>query len=151
SVITGLGGFALVEPSLFGEIGVAGYGIFLGVKGVGRGIDRGIDAVKVFTQRQASSAAAQGATTVIGRVNDLKSLQAGEQSLLERLPNLGGPKANWAQNSGVLREEMGRGVPIRDASPGDTAGQFLNAERGLLRDRGWTFDSKTNFWMPPKP
>ena len=29
------------------------------------------------------------------------------------------------------------------------AGQFLNAERGLLRDRGWTFDPKTNFWNPP--
>ena len=101
--------------------------------------------------RTVGSAATKEATTVIGRVKDLKGLQAGEQSLLERLPNLGGPKANWSQNSGVLRQEMGRGLPIRDASPGDTAGQFLNAERGLLRDRGWTFDSKTNFWMPPKP
>jgi hypothetical protein len=44
---------------------------------------------------------------------------------------------------------MRLGKPIRDASPGDTAGQFLNAERGLLRDRGWTFDPKTNFWNPP--
>jgi RHS repeat-associated protein len=94
---------------------------------------------------------AKEATTVIGRVKDLKSLQAGEQSLLERLPNLGGPKANWTQNSGVLRQEMGRGLPIRDASPLDTTGQFLNAERNLLRDRGWTFDRATNYWMPPKP
>ena len=94
---------------------------------------------------------AKGATTVIGRVKDLKGLGSGEKSLLDRLPNQGGPKANWQQNSGVLREEMGLGRPIRDASPGDTAGQFLNAERGLLRDRGWTFDSKTNYWMPPKP
>jgi hypothetical protein len=31
---------------------------------------------------------------------------------------------------------MGKGQPIRDASPGDTAGQFLNAERNLLKDRG---------------
>ncbi|GAA4355277.1 hypothetical protein GCM10023165_47250 [Variovorax defluvii] len=94
--------------------------------------------------------AAQETTTVIGRVRDLNDLEAGEKSLLDRLPSLGNPKANWQQNAGVLREEMRRGLPIRDASPGDTAGQFLNAERNLLRDRGWTFDSKTSFWTPPK-
>jgi hypothetical protein len=94
---------------------------------------------------------AKETTTVIGRVRDLKNLAAGEKSLLDRLPNLGNPKANWKQNAGVLREEMRRGLPIRDASPGDTAGQFLNAERNLLRDRGWTFDPKTNYWTPPKP
>ncbi|MBX9729608.1 MAG: hypothetical protein K2X31_11935 [Sphingopyxis sp.] len=93
--------------------------------------------------------AAKEATTVIGRVKDLKTLGAGEKSLLDRLPNLGSPKANWQQNAGVLREEMRLGKPIRDASPGDTAGQFLNAERNLLRDRGWTFDPKTNYWNPP--
>ncbi|MGR4876191.1 RHS repeat-associated core domain-containing protein [Pseudoxanthomonas sp. LARHCG66] len=90
-------------------------------------------------------------TTVIGRVKDLQRLGSGERSLLSRLPNLGNPRANWRQNAGVLREEMRLGRPIRDASPGDTAGQFLNAERNLLRDRGWTFDSQTNFWMPPTP
>ena len=59
-----------------------------------------------------------------------KKLAPGEKSLLDRLPNFGNPKANWQQNAGVLREEMRLGMPIRDASPGDTAGQFLNAERG---------------------
>lgn len=44
---------------------------------------------------------------------------------------------------------LNKGKPIRDASPGDTSGQFLNAERNLLRDRGWTFDSSTDFWNPP--
>jgi RHS repeat-associated protein len=97
----------------------------------------------------AIAGAAKEATTVIGRVKDLKALGPGEKSLLARLPNLGSPKGNWQQNSGVLREEIRLGKPIRDASPGDTAGQFLNAERGLLRDRGWTFDPKTNFWNPP--
>jgi RHS repeat-associated protein len=90
-------------------------------------------------------------TTVIGRVKDLQKLGPNERSLLSRLPNLGSPRANWQQNAGVLRAEMRLGRPIRDASPGDTAGQFLNAERNLLRDRGWTFDPKTSFWMPPKP
>lgn len=70
---------------------------------------------------------------------------------LNRLPDLGNPKANWAQNSGVLREQMALGQPIRDASPGDTSGVFLNAERYLLQVRGWTFDSHTNLWNPPKP
>ena len=96
------------------------------------------------------SNAAKTETTVIGRVKDLQNLKQGERSLLDRLPNQGSPKANWKQNSGVLRQEMANGQPIRDASPGDTAGQFLNAERNLLRDRGWTFDSQTNYWMPPK-
>jgi RHS repeat-associated protein len=91
-------------------------------------------------------AAANGEGTVIGRVKDLQNLGAGEKSLLDQLPDLGSPKANWHQNSGVLRQEMNRGLPIRDASVGDTGGQFLNAERNLLQDRGWTFDG--SYWNP---
>jgi len=90
-----------------------------------------------------------GEGAVIGRVKDLQNLKQGEKSLLDRLPDKGNPKANWKQNSGVLRQEMGKGQPIRDASPGDTAGQFLNAERNLLKDRGWTFEPKSNYWNPP--
>jgi hypothetical protein len=41
------------------------------------------------------------------------------------------------------------GLPIRDVSPGDTGGMFLNAERNLLRDQGWQFNGQTNYWMPP--
>jgi len=98
-----------------------------------------------------NAAAAKETTTVIGRVKDLQTLAPGERSLLDRLPDLGSPKLNWQQNSGVLRQEMNRGFPIRDASVGDTSGQFLNAERNLLRDRGWTFDANTNLWNPPVP
>ncbi|WP_179957526.1 RHS repeat-associated core domain-containing protein [Exilibacterium tricleocarpae] len=94
--------------------------------------------------------AAKKGTVVIGRVKDLKKLKKGEKSLLSRLPDQGSPKTNWKQNSGVLRQEMAKGKPIRDASPGDTSGQFLNAERGLLESRGWTFDKSTNLWSPPK-
>ena len=96
-------------------------------------------------------AAEEVATTVIGRVRDLTDLPSGYRSLLDRLPNRGNPRANWRQNAGVLRSEMTRGLPIRDMSPGDTAGNFLNAERSLLRDRRWTFDGDTNYWMPPEP
>lgn len=91
-------------------------------------------------------------SAVIGRTEHLKDLRVGEKSLLSQLKgDLGSPKANWKRNAGVLRAEMRRGVPIRDASPGNTDGPFLNAERHLLRDRGWSFDPITNFWMPPKP
>jgi len=89
-------------------------------------------------------------TTVIGRVNDLKNLKPGEQSLLNRLPDRGSPQANWSQNAGVLRQEMARGLPIRDASPGNTGGQFLNAERNLLQSRGWRFNAENNMWTPPQ-
>jgi RHS repeat-associated protein len=104
-----------------------------------QGVNQAVDAAK----------GAAETTTVIGRLNDLKTLGPSEKSLLDRLPYRGGPQANWKQNSSVLREEMRLGKPIRDASPGDTAGRFLKAERNLLRDRGWTFDPKTNYWNPP--
>lgn len=98
--------------------------------------------------------AAKGGTTVIGKLDDLKNLRAGEQTMLGRLPNRGSPQANWHQNSGALRQEMGRGLPIRDASV-DSAGNlinntgFLRAERNLLQDRGWTYNPSTTMWHPP--
>ena len=100
--------------------------------------------------------AGKGATTVIGKLKDIQSLAAGEQTLLELLPDLGSVKANWAQNAGVLRAEMSLGQPIRDASV-DASGQliqypgsFLNAERNLLTDRRWTYNPSTTYWNPPK-
>jgi hypothetical protein len=62
---------------------------------------------------------------------------------------------NWGQNSGVLRQEMGRGVPIRDRSVNPATGQlinntgFLRAERYLLQEHGWMFDPKAASWLPP--
>jgi RHS repeat-associated protein len=95
--------------------------------------------------------AARGAL-VIGRgakFAEPGALRAGEYSLKweSKLPNF---KAEWAENASRLREAMGRGNPIRDISPGDTGGMFLNAERNLLRDRGRTFDAQSNYWLPPK-
>jgi hypothetical protein len=52
---------------------------------------------------------------VIGKVTDLTkagALREGERTLLPQLPNLGSPKANWAQNAGRLREAMREGAPM---------------------------------------
>jgi hypothetical protein len=99
---------------------------------------------------QASRALSPSTRTVIGRVKDLQRLNPGEQSLLPRLkPNLGSPRANWKRNAGVLRDEIRKGQPIRDASPDDMSGPFLNAERSLLYERGWRFDKSSGLWQPP--
>jgi hypothetical protein len=94
------------------------------------------------------------ATTAIGKLSDLGHLRQGEQTLLDRLPNLGSPKANWAQNSSVLRGEIRKGVPIRDASV-NAKGELLNntgflrAERDVLENKGWTYHPKSTMWHPP--
>jgi hypothetical protein len=98
----------------------------------------------------------KGSQTAIGKVKDLQGLGPGENTLLKHLPDQGSPRANWAQNSGVLRREMSKGRPIRDASVDPTTGNlieypgsFLNAERNLLREHGWTFEPGTGLWSPP--
>lgn len=94
---------------------------------------------------------AQTERVVIGRGSDLAkpgALKPGEFKLSwpSKLPDF---KAEWKMNSGLLREQMGRGLPIRDVSPDDSGGIFLNAERNLLNSRGWTFDPSSSQWMPP--
>jgi hypothetical protein len=96
--------------------------------------------------------------TVIGKVDDLTApgaIRPGERSLLSRLPDQGSPRANYAQNSSILRQEMRRGVPIRDATVDPLTGElanntgFLRLERDILQHHEWWFDSKTGLWMPP--
>jgi len=90
-------------------------------------------------------------TLVIGRGSDLAkpgALKSGEFRLSWEPTD--SVRTEWKTNSGLLRQEMGNMRPIRDASPGDTGGLFLNLERNLLMDRGWKFDAKTTFWNPPK-
>jgi len=103
---------------------------------------------------------AEAGSVVIGNMDVLKSpgaIGANERTLLPQLEgDLGSPKANWARNAGVLRSEMARGAPIRDASVNPLTGAlqdntgFLRAERNLLQDRGWTYDASTHFWNPRK-
>jgi hypothetical protein len=85
----------------------------------------------------------------IGRLEDLKDIPR-SQTLLDDLPNLGNPKANYYQNMSVLRKTIRDGYSIKDASwfrpnselaptilnPNRTIGQtFLGAERLLLKNK----------------
>jgi RHS repeat-associated protein len=113
--------------------------------------------------RRLTAAGVEGrltATTVIGRFNkdagEIVGLRAGEKSLVRHFADLGSFKANWAQNAGIVRREMSKGLPIRDAAVNLKTGElipypnsFLNAERSLLLERGWSYDRATTLWMPP--
>jgi hypothetical protein len=93
---------------------------------------------------------ARGGRVVIGKLDDL-----GRLGVRPDLPNLGSPRANWRQNASALREAMRSGQPIMDASTDPRTGElinntgFLRAERELLQNRGWTYDSSTRLWSPP--
>ena len=93
-----------------------------------------------------------GKIVYIGKVDDLKNVPR-NQTILDELPDLGNPKANWKQNSSVLRRKVSEGYEIRDASkhrlnsdpdptplrPDRTVRQsFLGAERNLLKNLGIT-------------
>ena len=100
----------------------------------------------------------KGGDKIIGRTGDLsntKLVKPRESPLdVKVVRNPDGSinsKATWKSNSSVLRKAMSEDQPIRDVSPGDTRGQFLNAERNLLESRGWTFDKSSNYWNPPRP
>ena len=69
--------------------------------------------------------------------------------MADHLPNKGNPKANWKQNSSVLRSIMKEGKLIKDVSPFpmENAG-FLGAERNLLQSKGWRYAK--GYWYPPK-
>jgi RHS repeat-associated protein len=90
----------------------------------------------------------------IGKMGDLNApggVNPGEYTLPGKgMPNQGSPQANWEQNASMLRFEMSKGEPIRDASAGNPNSEtgFLRAERNLLRDHGWT--QQGDYWVPPK-
>ena len=86
----------------------------------------------------------------IGKMSDLQNVPR-SQTLQESLPNLGSPKANYYQNSSVLRNALREGYRIQDVSayrpnsaldfipqrPNRTVGQsFLGAERLILDNKG---------------
>jgi RHS repeat-associated protein len=114
-------------------------------------------ALKAKFAGKAAETAEKG-RTVIGKLADIEphKLRPGENTLVKHMEtDLGSDKANWLRNSEVLRTEMAKGMPIRDASVDPKTGAlinnfgFLQAERNVLQNRGWTFDPKTRLWSPP--
>ena len=92
-----------------------------------------------------------GKTPAIGKMRDLNTPGAvgkNEFKVADYLPDKKDPKANWKQNSGILRSVMNEGKPIKDVSmyPMEKA-VFLGAERNLLKSKGWTY--KDGYWYPP--
>ena len=93
----------------------------------------------------------EGKTPAIGKMKDLNTdgnVLDGEYKIADYLPDKGNPKANWKQNSGILRSVMNENVPIKDVSPFpmEKAG-FLGAERNLLKSRGWIY--RDGYWYSP--
>jgi hypothetical protein len=50
-----------------------------------------------------------------GRMEDLKGIPR-SQTILDKLPNLGNPKANYYQIMSVIRRNLREGVTFKDAS-----------------------------------
>jgi hypothetical protein len=99
-------------------------------------------------------------TPVIGKMTDMKRIGKNEYRVADLLPDMGNPKANWKQNSGVLRSIMKQGNPMRDVSLFDSgldpmlgivgtenANTFLQMERNLLYEHGWRYSN--GFWTSP--
>lgn len=90
-------------------------------------------------------------TAVIGKMKDLNSykLKPGEYRVADLLPDMGSVRANWKQNSSILRRIMKTGNPIRDVSVlnGELVNNtgFLAMERNLLINHGWKFTGE--FWI----
>lgn len=132
--------------SLVAMIPIAGWGA-TGVKGL-RYADEALEGVKYIDE--AVDGANSAPVKYIGRMEDLKGIPRG-QTLLDDLPDLGSPRANYYQNSSVLRKALHDGFEIRDASafrsnselaptpdwPTRTIGQtFTGAERLILDNKG---------------
>ena len=54
--------------------------------------------------------------------------------------------ANKSVNIDLLQNVIDNGLPIKDISPDDFNGPYLEAERGLLNQSGWSYSD--GFWSP---
>jgi hypothetical protein len=117
------------------KIAAAGANSTRATKGAG---EAGKGGLNLFKWKAPSSTTAEG-------------WRAGDRMLA--VPWKGTPKATWKENASQLRREMRSGEPIYETYV-DRAGNliptkgFLNAERNLLRDRGWQYDPRTRAWVP---
>jgi hypothetical protein len=107
-----------------------------------RVVDNQIGTLGDFTR------ASKKGKAVIGRqkiIENPKYLFSGERKLAVKVGETA--KSTWKSNSSELRKAIREGQPIRDVTP-DVKTPFLEAERNLLKEQGWTFDG-TN-WNPQK-
>ena len=109
---------------------------------------------------KAGAGAANELSRVIGRTADLATpgaIRAGERLLdfhVARQANgTINQRATWYNNHRALRAAMREARPIRDLSPDNKLGKFLNGERMQLEYRGWTKQSIDGeaWWLPPTP
>ncbi len=132
----------------------------IGVLGVVPGAGKGAGlALRVGGKlgRAASKGAESGRLNLFKWGKDTTTKAEGwkEGDFMLYLPDKGSPKANWAQNSSRLREEMGKGNPIYDTYRSSTTGEriptngFLRAERNLVESRGWQYNPSTGAYGPP--
>jgi RHS repeat-associated protein len=99
---------------------------------------------------------AKSGKLVIGKMEDLErtTLESGE-FILDWL-NKGSSKANWQENSKLMREIMSESRSIRDVSVDPLTGEllkksgFIAAERNLLKNQGWTYNPQTRHWYAGK-
>ena len=98
-------------------------------------------------------------TYVIGRTDDLLKpgvVRAGERpfefEVVRHSDGRTNKRPTWYNNYRALRIAARENRPIRDVSPGNELGEFLNGERMQFKHRGWkeTQDGQDVWWVPPK-
>ena len=90
---------------------------------------------------------------VIGRTRALTrpgTIGPDEYTLVGRLPTKGLSEREIAYRaSSMFRAELRNVTQVRDATPGDFGGKYLNMERTILSRRGWIYDPATHIYYKP--
>ena len=142
----------LLAPALKGAgTGARGSGLWDDLLPVGNDVVRVAD--------DAAEVATRADNFVIGRTKDLETegvVKEGERlvpvDVVRRTDSTIVERPTYQSNSTELRKAMREGKPIRDVSPRNYQGRFLNLEREIMTRRGWTeqvVDGET-WWVPPK-
>jgi hypothetical protein len=157
SALSGLDAYA--ENAMYGAItGVATFGVFKGGSSLLKGPLSRLAMSSGGAARTGAGAAEQGGLNLFKWKHPTSTRATGwkKGDRFLYLPNQGSSQANWAQNSSRLRAEMRSGEPSYETFVDDVGNLlptrgFLNAERNLLMNRGWTYHPSTRAWTPPTP
>jgi RHS repeat-associated protein len=156
----GVGALKVVGLTALGRGAVGGRGALKGA--VPAVVEEGATAnvqLRILNPHFLPASETKAAVKYIGKMDDLSGIPR-SQTLLDNLPNLGSPRANYYQNASVLRKAVRDGFKIRDASayrlssdpdptllrPDRTIGQsFLGAERLILGNKGLTLSPDAEY------